>query len=31
VSYLWHRVKRLGFPVRADELAIEQDLLQRLQ
>jgi aminoglycoside phosphotransferase (APT) family kinase protein len=31
VSYLWHRVKRLGFPMRADELAIEQDLLQRLQ
>jgi aminoglycoside phosphotransferase (APT) family kinase protein len=31
VSYLWHRVRRLGQPVRADELAIEQELLQRLQ
>ena len=31
VSYLWHRVRRLGTAVRADELAIEQELLQRLQ
>jgi aminoglycoside phosphotransferase (APT) family kinase protein len=31
VSYLWHRVRRLGQPVRDDELAIEQGLLQRLQ
>jgi aminoglycoside phosphotransferase (APT) family kinase protein len=31
VSYLWHRVHRLGQAVRADEAAIEQELLQRLQ
>jgi thiamine kinase len=31
VSYLWHRVHRLGQATRADELAIEQELLQRLQ
>ncbi len=31
VSYLWHRVHRLGQPVRADQVAIEQELLQRLE